>query len=101
MFGRQPDGSEVPAAMELVRLAIPRRTYTQSHIDYVIEVVIAVASDAQSLRGYQMTHEPKAFATSPPATSRWADQPSRETVHREVTRLGSLKVNAMNVRHLH
>ena len=61
MFGRQPDGSEVPAAMELVRLAIPRRTHTQSHIDYVIEVVIAVASDAQSLRGYQMTHEPKAL----------------------------------------
>jgi tryptophanase len=61
MFGRQPDGSEVPAAMELVRLAIPRRTYTQSHIDYVIEVVTAVASDAASLRGYSMTHEPKAL----------------------------------------
>ena len=39
MFGRQPDGSEQPAAMDLVRLAIPRRTYTQSHIDYAIEVV--------------------------------------------------------------
>ena len=39
MFGRHPDGSESPAAMDLVRLAIPRRTYTQSHIDYVIEVV--------------------------------------------------------------
>ena len=38
MFGRQPDGTEAPAAMDLVRLAIPRRTYTQSHIDYVIEV---------------------------------------------------------------
>ena len=38
MFGRHPDGSEHPAAMDLVRLAIPRRTYTQSHIDYVIEV---------------------------------------------------------------
>ena len=38
MFGRRPDGSEEPAAMDLVRLAIPRRTYTQSHIDYVIEV---------------------------------------------------------------
>ena len=38
MFGRQPDGSERPAAMDLVRLAIPRRTYTQSHIDYVVEV---------------------------------------------------------------
>ena len=46
MFGRQPDGSEQPAAMDLVRLAIPRRTYTQSHIDYVIEVCAAVAERA-------------------------------------------------------
>lgn len=61
MFGRQPDGSEKPAAMELVRLAIPRRTYTQSHIDYVIEVVKAVAEDASSLRGLRMVHEPKAL----------------------------------------
>src|SRR5690606_27786482 len=34
MFGMQPDGSEKPAAMELVRLAFPRRVYTQSHVDY-------------------------------------------------------------------
>lgn len=61
MFGRQPDGSEKPAAMELVRLAIPRRTYTQSHIDYVIEVVAAVARDASSLRGYRMVYEPAAL----------------------------------------
>ncbi len=61
MFGRQPDGSEVPAAMELVRLAIPRRTYTQSHVDYVIEVVSAVARDAASLPGYRMTYEPAAL----------------------------------------
>ena len=61
MFGRQPDGSEKPAAMELVRLAIPRRTYTQSHIDYVIEVVAAVAKDAAALRGYRMIHEPAAL----------------------------------------
>ncbi|MHB1089023.1 MAG: tryptophanase [Acidimicrobiales bacterium] len=58
MFGRQPDGTEKPAAMELVRLAIPRRTYTQSHIDYVIEVVTAVAAQASSLSGYRMVHEP-------------------------------------------
>jgi tryptophanase len=38
MFGHHPDGCESPAAMDLVRLAIPRRTYTQSHIDFVIEV---------------------------------------------------------------
>ena len=61
MFGRQPDGTEIPAAMELVRLAIPRRTYTQSHIDYVIEVVASVAKDAASLPGYRMIHEPAAL----------------------------------------
>ena len=58
MFGRQPDGSEVPSSMDLVRLAIPRRTYTQSHIDYVIEVCERVAADAESLRGYRITAEP-------------------------------------------
>ena len=54
MFGRHPDGTETPAAMDLVRLAIPRRTYTQSHIDYVIEVVLAVAERAHDLRGYRI-----------------------------------------------
>jgi tryptophanase len=59
MFGLQPDGGEQPAAMELVRLAIPRRTYTQSHIDYVIEVALAVAADADRLRGYRITSAPR------------------------------------------
>ncbi len=58
MFGRQPDGSEVPAAMDLVRLAIPRRTYTQSHIDYVIEVVNAVAQQGARLTGLQIVEQP-------------------------------------------
>jgi tryptophanase len=58
MFGRQPDGTEIPAAMDLVRLAIPRRTYTQSHIDYVIEVCRLVAASSSSLRGYRIAHEP-------------------------------------------
>jgi len=58
MFGRHPDGSETPAAMELVRMAIPRRTYTQSHIDYVIEVVGEVAEHARALRGYRIVSEP-------------------------------------------
>jgi tryptophanase len=58
MFGRRPDGSEQPAAMELVRLAIPRRTYTQSHIDYVIEVCAEVASRAAQLPGYHITEQP-------------------------------------------
>ena len=43
MFGMHPDGTETAASMDLVRLAVPRRTYTQSHIDYVIEVVQSVA----------------------------------------------------------
>ncbi len=57
MFGRRPDGSEAPAAVELVRLAIPRRTYTQSHMDYVIEVVLAVAARAPELRGLRIVEE--------------------------------------------
>src|SRR6059058_2166336 len=61
MFGRHPDGSESPAPMELVRLAIPRRTYTQSHVDYVIEVVRFVASKANELRGVRIVDEPPAL----------------------------------------
>lgn len=59
MFGR-PDpggGPDVPGAMELVRLAIPRRTYTQSHIDYVGEVVIDTANRAADLRGYEIVEQ--------------------------------------------
>ncbi|MBP1706021.1 MAG: tryptophanase [Chloroflexi bacterium] len=61
MFGRHPDGTESPAAMDLVRLAIPRRTYTQSHVDYVIEVVRYVAARAGELRGYRIVTEPPAL----------------------------------------
>jgi len=61
MFGRHPDGSETPAAMDLVRLAIPRRTYTQSHVDYVIEVVRWVAERAASLRGFRIVDQPPAL----------------------------------------
>lgn len=59
MFGRRPDGTEQAASMELVRLAIPRRTYTQSHIDYVIEVVTRVAARAGTLHGLQIESEPQ------------------------------------------
>jgi tryptophanase len=58
MFGRHPDGSEQPAAMDLVRLAIPRRTYTQSHVDYVIEVCRYVADHVDDLTGYRIVEEP-------------------------------------------
>jgi tryptophanase len=58
MFGQHPDGTESPAAMELVRLAIPRRVYTQSHIDYVIEVIRWVADRASELRGMRIVEQP-------------------------------------------
>jgi tryptophanase len=61
MFGLHPDGREEPAAMDLVRLAIPRRTYTQSHIDYVIEVVTRVADRRDSLGGMRITGGPTAL----------------------------------------
>ncbi len=61
MFGLQTDGSEAPAAMDLVRLAIPRRTYTQSHMDYVVEVMARVAERAPSLRGLRIVEQPNAL----------------------------------------
>jgi tyrosine phenol-lyase len=59
MFGKHdPDtGRMVPSKMELVRLAIPRRVYTQSHIDYVAEVVLAVFARRKDLRGLRMVYE--------------------------------------------
>ncbi|WP_114008068.1 tryptophanase [Cohaesibacter intestini] len=59
MFGRQTDGSEKPAAMELVRLAFPRRTYTQSHADYVVEAFELLDKEKDSLKGFRIAKEPK------------------------------------------
>ncbi|HEY2171770.1 MAG TPA: beta-eliminating lyase-related protein, partial [Candidatus Angelobacter sp.] len=42
------------ARMDLVRLAIPRRTYTQSHIDYVVEVILEVWSRRQNIKGLKL-----------------------------------------------
>jgi tryptophanase len=61
MFGKRPDGSEQPAGMDLVRLAIPRRTYTQSHVDYVIEVVTRVSARASELAGLRIVEQPPAL----------------------------------------
>lgn len=55
MFGKQPDGSEKPAAMELVRLAFPRRTYTQSHVDYLAEVILYANDRRAKIPGYRIT----------------------------------------------
>ena len=59
MFGKYDEnGSLIPAANELVRLAIPRRVYTQSHIDYVLEVFDDILELTQNTKGYQITYEP-------------------------------------------
>ena len=60
MFGKYgDDGKLVPAEMELVRLAIPRRVYTQSHIDYVGEVLIEIKKNKDKMRGFKIIEEPK------------------------------------------
>ncbi len=58
MFGRRSDGSERPADLELVRLAFPRRVYTQSHVDYVAEVVQYVNTMAPRIRGVKIVEAP-------------------------------------------
>lgn len=60
MFGRpNPNGGpDIPSAMELLRLAIPRRVYTQSHIDYVIEVMALVNKNKNNLKGLKITEQP-------------------------------------------
>jgi tyrosine phenol-lyase len=60
MFGRPgPDGPDEPGRHDLVRLALPRRTYTQSHVDYVGEVIADVAARADQLRGLRIVSQPR------------------------------------------
>jgi tyrosine phenol-lyase len=59
MFGQQPDGSEKPATMELVRLAIPRRVYTQAQADYIVECFEElVGKGLETLPGLEITSAP-------------------------------------------
>jgi tryptophanase len=59
MFGKEDEeGNFMPAPMELVRLAIPRRVYTQSHLDYVVESFVEVWKERSKARGYRITYEP-------------------------------------------
>lgn len=60
MFGKYDStGQLIPAAMELVRLAIPRRVYTQSHIEYVLEVFGELLKNKNAVKGYRVVEEPK------------------------------------------
>lgn len=59
MFGKYDENHRlIPSVLELVRLAIPRRVYTQSHIDYVSEVIIEVFNERHSIRGLKIVEEP-------------------------------------------
>ncbi len=59
MFARKDPktGEEIPAPMELVRLALPRRVYTQSHIDYVVEAVLEVNKNKDKIRGVKIVEQ--------------------------------------------
>ena len=60
MFGKYDEaGKLIPAPMELVRLAIPRRVYTQSHIEYVIETFAQIVKERETVQGYRITEEPE------------------------------------------
>lgn len=52
-------GVMVYPQLELVRLALPRRVYTQSHLDYVVETLVKIAARRQEIRGYRFTYAPK------------------------------------------
>ncbi|MBT5976600.1 MAG: tyrosine phenol-lyase, partial [Flavobacteriales bacterium] len=60
MFGKYDEQGElIPSPMELVRLAIPRRVYTQSHIEYVLEVFRDLKNERNEISGYKITEEPR------------------------------------------
>ncbi len=59
MFGSEEPGRPSTAPHELVRLALPRRTYTQSHVDYVVEAILAVFARREEMRGYRIVEAPK------------------------------------------
>ncbi len=85
MFGRQADGSEKPAAMELVRLAMPRRVYTQAQADYVVEVFEELRNNVSAIPGLEVTWEPAITETfhcevTSPCPKDWYAAPGRINV---------------------
>jgi tryptophanase len=63
VFAQKDDatGETIYPALELVRLAIPRRVYTRRHLDYIIETVVALKEDRDQLGGYRIVFEPRAM----------------------------------------
>ena len=50
-------GKEIPAAMELVRLAMPRRVYTQSHVDFMVEAILEAYRRREEIGGFRFTYQ--------------------------------------------
>jgi tryptophanase len=58
MFGKYDNSQFIPASMELVRMAFPRRVYTQSHFDYIIEGMGEIVARKNELKGLKIVYEP-------------------------------------------
>jgi tryptophanase len=59
MNEKHSENGDATPSMELVRLAVPHRAYTQSHIDYVIEAILGVYERRDSIRGIRIVSQPK------------------------------------------
>ena len=60
MFGKRlDDGTETYSVNELVRMAMPRRVYTQSHVDYLVEAILEINAMKKELSGFRIVEQPK------------------------------------------
>jgi tryptophanase len=60
MMGNDPDtGEQIESQFEFTRLAVPRRVYTQSHLDVIVEALKEIKARKDQVKGYEITWEPK------------------------------------------
>jgi hypothetical protein len=84
--------------MDLVRLAMPRRVYTQSHADYVVEVFEEIVRRRERLRGLRIVSQPRNCVTSRHVSSRWPDAPGGARHDRSTLVLPAGRCRARNGR---